>query len=187
MTRFGPVWMSALVAFCVSLSSCTGCNRDAWIPETEADKGPSKIDLLEFQRQRAMALDSLMSAVSSDWETPIQTGTGLRLEVLDSVPGSNAVRDLPDGSVLEIHHRFSLLDGRVLTEWESDGPLAFELGNTDLPSGFHELFGQASLGDSLRALVPPILAWGMSGLPPDIPQEAVIAVECRIDLYRRPA
>ena len=187
MTRFRPAWMSGLMAFCVLLSSCTGSHRDAWIPEAEADRGPSKIDLLEFQRQRAMALDSLMSAVSSDWETPIQTGTGLRLEVLDSLPGSAAVRDLPEGSVLEIHHRFSLLDGRTLTDWKTDGPLAFELGSTDLPSGFHELFGRASLGDSLRALVPPILAWGMSGLPPDIPQEAIIAVECRIDLYRRPA
>lgn len=187
MSRFRPVWMSGLVAFCVLLSSCTGCHRDAWIPEAEADRGPSQIDLLEFQRQRALALDSLMAAVSSDWETPIQTGTGLRMEVLDSLPGSTAVRDLPEGSVLEIHHRFSLLDGRTLTDWKTDGPLAFELGRTDLPSGFHELFGLASLRDSLRALVPPILAWGMSGLPPDIPQEAVIAVECRIDLYRRPA
>ena len=116
MTRFGPVWISVLVAFCVSLSSCTGCNRDVWIPETEADKGPSKIDLLEFQRQRAMELDSLMSAVSSDWETPIQTGTGLRLEVLDSVPDSNAVRDLPEGRVLEEGDSIGLAQRALLTE-----------------------------------------------------------------------
>ena len=187
MIQFRLVWISAIVATSVLLSNCTGCHRDAWIPEAGPDKGPSKIDLVEFQRQRALALDSLMATVTSDWEGPIQTGTGLWLQVLDSVPGSPAVRALPEGSVLEIHHRFSLLDGRVLTDWEADGPLAFELGSTDIPSGFHELFGQACLGDSLQAVLPPILAWGMSGMPPHIPQEAVIAVECRVHLYRRPA
>ena len=65
--------------------------------------------------------------------------------------------------------------------------MAFEPGSTDLPSGFHELIGNAQIGDSLRAMIPPIRAWGMSGLPPDIPQEAVIFVQLRIGLYQRPA
>ena len=40
--------------------------------------------------------------------------------------------------------------------------MAFEPGSTDLPSGFHELIGNAYIGDSVRALIPPVRAWGMS-------------------------
>ena len=77
-------------------------------------------------------------------------------------------------------------DGTIITDWQTDGPLAFEPGSTDLPSGFHELIEEAHIGDSLQALLPPVRAWGMSGLPPDIPQEAVIAVSLRVGLYQRP-
>lgn len=183
-----PRWFGLLLwAGLLATSGCTGCHQDAWIPEQPGPQGPTTQDLLEFQRLRVLALDSLIHAVTADWTKAIHTGTGVRYERLDSVPGAPAVAALPEGSVLEIHHRFSLLDGRVIADWTSDGPLAFEPGNTDLPSGFHELFGQAHLGDSLRAILPPIRAWGMSGLPPDIPQEAIIAVQCRVELYRRPA
>ena len=95
--------------------------------------------------------------------------------------------ELAEGTVLELHHRLSLLDGTDITTWQQDGPMAFEPGSTDLPSGFHELIGNAHIGDSVRALIPPVRAWGMSGLPPDIPQEAVISVHLRIGLYQRPA
>jgi len=183
--RAAPFGAFALSAFL--LSGCTGCHLDRPLPDAGGKTAPSAQDLLEFHRTRALALDSLIDENTADWNTVTLSGTGIRHERLDSIPGSPLVAQLKEGTVLELHHRFALLDGRVITEWRQDGPMAFEPGNTDLPSGFHELIGQAHLGDSLRALIPPVRAWGMSGLPPDIPQEAVIAVELRIDLYRRPA
>lgn len=176
-----------IAAWALALSGCSGCHQDAWLPDNAGIGGPQAPDFVEFQRQRAQELDSLIDAATAAWPGLIRTGTGIRYERLDSVPGAPLVLALEEGSVLELHHRFELLDGRVITDWTTDGPLAFEHGSTDLPSGFHELIGLAHLGDSLRAMLPPIRAWGMSGLPPDIPQEAVIAVHCRVDLYRRPA
>jgi len=168
------------------LAGCTGCHRDHPLPDASGKTQPSKQDLIEFHRQRAMALDSLIDARTASWGDVIRTGTGIRKEQLDSLAGAPAVRDLSEGTVLELHHRFQLLDGTIITDWQTDGPLAFEPGSTDLPSGFHELIGEAHIGDSLRALIPPVRAWGMSGLPPDIPQEAVIAVSLRVSLYQRP-
>lgn len=181
-----PVGIAAGTALSLLLAGCTGCRRERPLPSPSSKTQPSKQDLLEFHRLRALALDSIIDARTADWGNAIRSGTGIRKERLDSLPGAPAIRDLTEGTVLELHHRFQLLDNTVITDWQTDGPLAFEPGSTDLPSGFHELIGEAHLGDSLRALLPPVRAWGMSGLPPDIPQEAVIAVSLRIGLYQRP-
>ena len=186
MIRPRILWFACALGV-LMLPSCTGCHQDEWLPDQPVQTGPKPQDFVEFQRQRALAIDSLINAQTATWDKVTRTGTGIRYQRLDSIPGAQSVESLQEGSVLEIHHRFELLDGRIITDWNADGPLAFEPGSTDLPSGFHELFGLAHLGDSLRAILPPIRAWGMSGLPPDIPQEAVIAIHCRVDLYRRPA
>ena len=165
-----------------------GCGERR-LPDPPPKTTPSQEDLMAFHRERALHLDSLMTATTAGWTgLDVSTsGTGLRVAHIDSIPGSPPVSSLPDGTILELHHRFALLDGNIITHWKTDGPLAFEPGATDLPAGFHELISGASLGDSLRALIPPSRAWGMSGLPPDIPQEAIIEVTLRVDLYRRPA
>lgn len=182
-----PVLASAYLGIlCILLQGCwTGC-AEKRLPDTAPKSTPDQADLMEFHRLRALALDSLISASTATWDSVTATGTGIRYEILER-NGSVPVSSLPKGTVLELHHRFSLLDGKNITTWQKDGPMAFELEGTDLPDGFHQLIGLAALGDSLRALIPPSQAWGMSGRPPEIPQEAIIAVEVRIDLYTRPA
>lgn len=178
----------ALLCAVTLFTGCwSGCG-DRPLPDPEPKSTPSDQDLIAFHRERARQLDSLIAATASTWGPAVKTtGTGLRVQKLDSLPGAPRIDALTPGTILELRHRFSLLDGRTISDWPTDGPLAFELGNTDLPAGFHELIGDAHLGDSLRALIPPSRAWGMSGLPPDIPQEAVIRVEVRIRQYRRPS
>ena len=177
-------------AWAIAALLMTGCGcGEQRLPDPPPKTAPSKADLMEFQRQRALALDSLLTARSEGWSDVVRTGTGIRYEVLDrnGGPAANiAVDALAQGTVLELHHRFGLLDGRSITSWQQHGPLAFEPGATDLPAGFHELVGLLQIGDSVRALIPPSQAWGMSGRPPEIPQEAVIHVEMRVDLYSRP-
>ena len=181
-----PVPIGIMLSAAILFAGCFGCGDDQPLPDRTTKDTPSKQDLLEFHRQRALALDSLIDRETAEWGSVLRSGTGIRSERLDSIPGSPAVSELAEGTVLELHHRLSLLDGTDITTWQLDGPMAFEPGNTDLPSGFHELIGNAYIGDSLRALIPPVRAWGMSGLPPDIPQEAVISVHLRIGLYQRP-
>ena len=178
-----------VTAVMLGLTGCwTGCGERR-LPDPPPKTAPSQEDLIAFHKERARQLDSLMTATTAEWAglEVSTTGTGLRVARIDSMPGRMEVAGLPDGTLLELHHRFALLDGQVITHWRTDGPIAFEPGATDLPAGFHELIGSAALGDSLRALIPPSRAWGMSGLPPDIPQEAIIDVTLRVDLYRRPA
>ena len=98
--------------------------------------------------------------------------------------GFPAVSELAEGTVLELHHRFQLLDGTVITDWQTDGPLAFEPGSTDLPSGFHELIGDAHIGDSLQALLPPVRAWGMSRRKTFRKRSSPVSL--RVGLYQRP-
>ena len=182
-----PVPIGIALSAAILFAGCIGCSHDQPLPDRTTKDTPSKQDLLEFHRLRALALDSLIDRETAEWGSVVRSGTGIRSERLDSIPGSPAVSELAEGTVLELHHRLSLLDGTDITTWQQDGPMAFEPGSTDLPSGFHELIGNAHIGDSVRALIPPVRAWGMSGLPPDIPQEAVISVHLRIGLYQRPA
>ena len=181
-------WTFAFVLLTHGLVSCTGCQRDRPVGRTEPHKtAPNALDLLAFQQLQAQRMDSLIEVSTSSWHHLQTTGTGIRWQKLDSTGSGVAIAALQEGTLLELHHRISLLDGHVITDWTDDGPMAFEPGSTDLPSGFHELIQLAHLGDSLRAMIPPIRAWGMSGLPPDIPQEAIIVLEMRADLYQRPA
>ncbi|MDC0599836.1 FKBP-type peptidyl-prolyl cis-trans isomerase [Flavobacteriales bacterium] len=181
-------WTFAFVLLTHGLMSCTGCQRDRPVGHTEPHKtAPSASDLLAFQQLQAQRMDSLIEVSTSSWHHLQTTGTGIRWQKLDSTGSGIAIAALQEGTLLELHHRISLLDGHVITDWADDGPMAFEPGSTDLPSGFHELIQLSQLGDSLRAMIPPIRAWGMSGLPPDIPQEAIIVVEMRADLYQRPS
>ena len=173
----------------LGLMSLTGCWSNPYDQPQHEDRSktvPTQADLIAFHKQRAAEIDSLISSKASTWPGREETGTGIRLEWLDRNTEAAKVSDLPKGTVLELHHRFALLDDRVITTWPNDGPIAFELNATDLPSGFHEVIGAAHLGDSVRALIPPSRAWGMTGLPPEIPQEAIIYVEMGIDLYRLP-
>lgn len=168
------------------LTGCWSNGNEQRLSDSPHKTAPTQTDLIAFHKQRAEQLDSLMASVTQSWPGLERTGTGIHMEWLERDTTAVPVEALPKGTVLELHHKFTLLDDQVLTTWQDDGPLAFELGATDLPTGFHELVGQAFLGDSLRALIPPSRAWGMTGLPPDIPQEAIISVEMNIDLYRQP-
>lgn len=178
-------WGMALAAACTIAGCQSGC-RDQRLPDAPPKSTPSQADLVAFHKQRAQALDSLISVTTAHWDNVVTTGTGIRFALLDRTAGRPAVDSLPEGTVLELYHDFRLLDGRVITTWQQDGPMAFECGTTDLPTGFHELICSAHLGDSVHALIPPSQAWGMSGRLPEIPQEAVIAVTLRIDRYTRP-
>lgn len=179
-TPFGLAGLLGLMG----LIGCWSNPYDQPHQEDRSKTAPTQADLIAFHRQRAAEIDSLMASKASSWEGREETGTGIRLEWLNRNTQATRVSDLPKGTVLELHHRFTLLDDRVITAWPNGGPIAFELNATDLPSGFHEVIGAAHLGDSVRALIPPSRAWGMTGLPPEIPQEAIIYVEMGIDLYR---
>ena len=176
-------WASRFVG-CLFLSVCwSGC-ADERLPDPPAKAAPSASDLMDFHRQRALSLDSLIAAQTASWGAAVTTGTGIRYEVLErSTTDAIPIESLPEGLVLELHHRISLLDGREISSWTTDGPMAFELDRTDLPLGFHDLIRAALLGDSIRAMIPPSQAWGMSGRAPEIPQEAVISVHMRMDRY----
>ena len=135
----GRAASGAFALFALLFFGCTDSASNRPLPNGVQKTRPSQEDLIEFHRQRAREMDSLIDANTAHWESVVRSGTGIRHQHLDSMPDAPRVADLKEGTVLELHHKFSLLDGRVITQWEEDGPLAFEPGSTDLPSGFHEL------------------------------------------------
>ena len=99
----------------ILFEGCFGCGHDQPLPDRNTKDTPSKQDLLEFHRLRALALDSLIDQETAKWGSVLRSGTGIRSERLDSIPGSPAVSALAEGTVRALHHRLSLLDGTDLT------------------------------------------------------------------------
>jgi FKBP-type peptidyl-prolyl cis-trans isomerase len=74
----------------------------------------------------------------------------------------------------------SLTDGSVRMSATATKPLMMAIGLTDLPASFHDLAAMTIPGDSVEAWIPAAEAWGLSGKPPVIPQDAVIHLRFKV-------
>ncbi len=102
------------------------------------------------------------------------TASGLQYEVL--VEGSGARPSATDR--VRVHYRGTLIDG---TEFDSslDGdPLTFPL-NGVIP-GWTEALQLMSVGSKYRIVLPPELAYGAAGSPPDIGPDATLIFEVEL-------
>jgi len=137
-------------------------------------------DLLDFNQEKAeqerMFIDSLVASMhSSVMPHYLETATGLR--AWSSDPFQQLKVPLQPGDTVEWVGELMLMDSSVLATWTKEEPFRFAFGRSDWPSGFHEL--ASTLIDKQRAvcIVPSHLAWGLTGYPPLVPQEAVLLLD----------
>lgn len=87
--------------------------------------------------------------------------------------GADTVKAQP-GDAVSWTGEVRLPDSTVCFTFSEATPLQFRVDRADLPSGFHELARQLADGDSVEALVPSYLGWGLSGHAPEVPNDAVL-------------
>lgn len=128
-------------------------------------------------RAQSTAMDAQIQTWRWSDRGPVtRTPTGILFVKLAA--GADTAR-AQSGTRVEWTGEVRLPDSTLCFAFPVDSPLAFEVDRADLPSGFHALAQQLADGDSVEALLPSYLGWGLSGHAPEVPTDAVLWLRIR--------
>ena len=103
------------------------------------------------------------------------TPSGLQYEVLTAAEGPKPTAE----NVVRVHYRGTLIDGREFDRSDPNGEgVSFAL-NQAIP-GWTEAVQLMSVGSKYRFVVPPQIAYGEMGSPPDIGPNATLIFEVEL-------
>jgi FKBP-type peptidyl-prolyl cis-trans isomerase FkpA len=105
-------------------------------------------------------------------ERPVESDTGLRYEDLECGRGKEA----EGGTSVTITYVAELEDGtRFASSEDQGGEFVFPLGRGQVISGLDEGVRGMKVGGARRLTIPPEIAYGDAGFPPDVgPGETVV-------------
>lgn len=105
-------------------------------------------------------------------EEPVESETGLTYEDLSCGSGAEAA----GGSSITIEYSAELTDGTEFASSEDqDGEFVFPLGRGQVINGLDEGVRSMQVGGTRRLTIPPDLAYGDAGFPPEVgPGETVV-------------
>jgi hypothetical protein len=136
-------------------------------------------DLIAFNQAKFRAQAALIADSTSTWGEDSRTLRTIRWRWIDKGGEERPARHV-DGTVVSWAADVSLTDGSVRMSATATKPLMMAIGLTDLPASFHDLAAMTIPGDSVEAWIPAAEAWGLSGKPPVIPQDAVIHLRFKV-------
>lgn len=165
---------SAFISIAIFLCGCS-CSES---PEAEVRKVSAE-DLISFNRTKLNAQDALIADLTSSWPEHSQSLRSIRWRWIEKSGEERPQRHV-DGTVVAWAAEISLTDGSVRMASTNSDPLMMAIGLTDLPASFHDLAALTIPGDSVEAWIPAAEAWGLSGKPPVIPQDAVIHLRFKV-------
>ncbi|XP_041097825.1 peptidyl-prolyl cis-trans isomerase FKBP11 [Polyodon spathula] len=84
------------------------------------------------------------------------------------------------GDTLHIHYTGKLMDGKVIDSSLSRDPLVVVLGKKTVIPGLEQSLLGVCAGEKIKATIPPQLAYGKRGFPPNIPADAVLQFEVEV-------
>ena len=142
-------------------------------PTPETHHIPETLDsvLLDYSERIFQAEIAILDSLSKSWGWQPDTLAGgvLVHTIFDS---SNEINSLSDEIMLSI--RVKLANGNLCFENDS---LKLIVGHYDGPKVFDEIASVISEGDSVNALVPSNMGFGIRGLPGLVPPGAMLLVE----------
>lgn len=152
-----------------------GCFAEEHKPTKQADTVTAE-ELLAFNAQKAANQATLIDSLAPDSLGFRQEGglrvkwSGARVAPADSAPH-------PDGTIVSWSGQIRLANGEVRYVFTAEDPLRLAIGFSDWPEAFHEIASKCQVGDTVDCWIPAARAWGLTGHPPAIPQDAVIHLE----------
>jgi FKBP-type peptidyl-prolyl cis-trans isomerase len=131
---------------------------------------------LQAQREKLPPED--LEIVEQRWPGAKKTFTGLRYIVLQ--PGDTSGPMPTAGMRVSVVYKGMLLDGKVFDQNTPDNPLKVRLDRGDLIDGWEEALQKMHKGEKWLLIVPPELAYGAKGRPPDIKRYATLVFEMEL-------
>ncbi len=169
------MWLVALVG----MTNCSAEN-----PAKSNLDGVTPADLIDFNqkkvRRQHVFIDSLVASMHSpDFPYYVETTTGLRVW---SSEAFLARSPLNPGDIVQWVGELMLMDSSLVHAWTEEESLRFRWNQSDWPAGFHELATLLASEQQAMCIIPSHIAWGLTGFPPLIPQEAVLLLNVRQQL-----
>lgn len=110
------------------------------------------------------------------------TPSGLRYIILN--PGDAAAPKPRPVDIVQVRYAGALMDGKMFdTSYGRDEPVKFPLNG--VIAGWTEGLQLVHPGAEVCLIIPPDIAYGARGAPPDIPPEATLAFHIRFDGMRQ--
>lgn len=185
MSRLRNYLAASLAIACLFLWSC-----DARVSNGKPSSSPvvSAEDLIQFNLQKLEAQGDLLDSLALQWgwvDSPgfHSLGSGLLLaprghKAIDPFLSKTPLVFNGDSVYWQIEVR--LVDSTLVMDWGVNNPLVFHRVRSGLPAGFQQLSEYVLIGDSVECLIPAHMAWGLTGSPPLVPQDAALLLRLRV-------
>jgi FKBP-type peptidyl-prolyl cis-trans isomerase len=119
-----------------------------------------------------------LEIVEQRWPDAKKTYTGLRYVVL--APGDTNGPQPKSGMMVSVVYKGMLLNGKVFDENNPEHPLKVRVNRGELIEGWDEALQKMHKGEKWLLIVPPEMAYGARGRPPDIKRYATLVFEMEL-------
>ena len=176
-----PLKLSVIAIFLSALTmTVLSCNTN--------ERQKDKFDTIE-QRQKALSnaildynaarlqaeleiIDSL--SIAWGWSAEKISG-GIVFEKVDS-ESQNDMTSVVEGDTVLWNMSASLING---VECFTQDSLQFVIGHSNQPIGFEEIASNILRGDSIRAILPSLMGYGIKGIKGEVPPGALLVLKVR--------
>ena len=131
---------------------------------------------LHAQREKLPPDD--LDIVEKRWPKAKRTYTGLRYLVLK--PGQQDGPSPVPGNMVSVVYKGTLLNGKVFDFNDEEHPLKIRVGRGNLIQGWDEALQKMHREEKWLLIVPPEMAYGARGRPPDIPRDTTLVFEMEL-------
>jgi FKBP-type peptidyl-prolyl cis-trans isomerase len=119
-----------------------------------------------------------LEIVEKRWPDTKKTFTGLRYIILE--PGDAKGPTPASGHMVSVAYKGMLLNGKVFDEQTEKTPLKVRIDRGGLIDGWEEAIQKMHKGEKWLLIVPPEMAYGAAGRPPDIKRYTTLVFEMKL-------
>ncbi|KNE61790.1 hypothetical protein AMAG_18772, partial [Allomyces macrogynus ATCC 38327] len=117
--------------------------------------------------------------------TPTTTTLKGGLKVTDLTPADASAPRAKSGQYVQMRYIGKLTNGKVFDSNTKGQPFGFKLGKGEVISGWDQGIVGLAVGQRRKLVIPPKMAYGARGAPPEIPPNATLEFEVKLVAIRK--